>query len=110
MRRVASCQSNRSSVGTQVPQGRLIVAQHAVLGYVNPVQPSPEGTADSSPARSAGFTSIQIRVVPKGRLSSFLDLVHGKKLFQFVREADPLVMFDLSLDIFHSGRSLRDSD
>ena len=48
--------------------------------------------------------------MPEGRLKLFLDPMRGKEFLQFVREADPLMMFDLSLDIFHSSRSLRDSN
>jgi hypothetical protein len=56
--------------------GRLRVAQHAVLGTINETSP-----------------------VPQGRLKLFFHPMHGKEFLQFVREAEPLVMFDLPQDI-----------
>jgi hypothetical protein len=53
---------------------------------------------------------LTMNLVPEGLLKSFLDPVRGKEFLQFVREADPFMMFDLSLDIFHSSRSLRNSN
>ena len=70
-----------------VPQGRLKVAQHAVLGG-----------------------SKETDSVPQGRLNSSFDFMYCKELFELFREGDPLMMFGLRLDIPHRSRSLRDSD
>jgi hypothetical protein len=43
------------------PQGRPIIAQHAVLGYVSPTRSSPEGTTENYPGCDPGRTFLKQR-------------------------------------------------
>ena len=65
--------------------------------------PNPNGPAGK-------FTSPDRVTLARNSATLSFDSVRSKKFLEFLFGADPFVVFGLSFDVFHRGRSLRNPD